>query len=263
MGRAPPAPRKNMVPRMASCKRDRTRAAAVWMVALALLLCCRVTPAASADFYTTASYPDLDVRVKQLVDDATAPPVDATQGECFVDERCGHGHGAFTRLCDPDHVLSYPGALRVSATLNLIETNITMSCGSAGQQPYQVAVALMNRAHIGYSEEASDVIPRLTRALHDKWGVGHAACNNGIVLGLSVQDRYVRARVATCFVCMLALGQASRARSSSSPAHAGIHQHGRGRAPRGAEHRRRAHHYPCQAAAARRPPGRRRVPDRD
>ncbi|RYG55541.1 hypothetical protein EON66_05040, partial [archaeon] len=110
-----------MAPGLKYHERARARAAAAWMVALSVLLCCHVAPTAAAHKYTAASYPDLNVRVKQLVADAKVPPASNTQGECVVDERCGHGHGAFTRLCDPDRVLSYPGAMHASYVLDLIE----------------------------------------------------------------------------------------------------------------------------------------------
>lgn len=54
----------------------------------------------------------------------------------------------------------------------------------------QVAVALLNRmVRMGMPKE--QVAELFAKQLHNRWGVGHPACNNGVLLLLSVEDRQV------------------------------------------------------------------------
>lgn len=54
----------------------------------------------------------------------------------------------------------------------------------------QVAVALMQKMQ-NPGSDASASAERFAKALHDAWGVGHQACNNGVLLFLAVQDRQI------------------------------------------------------------------------
>lgn len=71
--------------------------------------------------------------------------------------------------------------------------------------PAQVAVAVMQRMAVPEGESATAQAKVFAKALHDKWGVGDAACNNGVLLLLSVQDRQVRAPAALEGVRLLLL----------------------------------------------------------
>lgn len=53
-----------------------------------------------------------------------------------------------------------------------------------------MAVALLNRmVRMGMPKE--QVAELFAKRLHNRWGVGHPACNNGVLLLLSVEDRQV------------------------------------------------------------------------
>jgi len=53
----------------------------------------------------------------------------------------------------------------------------------------QVAVALMHRFQVTSAQPPSDTAAAFAGALHDAWGVGSAACDNGVLLLLSTRDR--------------------------------------------------------------------------
>lgn len=55
----------------------------------------------------------------------------------------------------------------------------------------QVAVALMNR-YIKMGMPREQRAEFFARTLHNSWGVGNPACNDGVLLLLSVEDRQVR-----------------------------------------------------------------------
>lgn len=59
----------------------------------------------------------------------------------------------------------------------------------------QVAVALMQRMHVPAGRSAQEQAEVFAETVHNSWGVGDAACSNGVLLLLSVQDRVVRAPV--------------------------------------------------------------------
>ena len=57
--------------------------------------------------------------------------------------------------------------------------------------PPQVAVAVMRSFKGRWGEEPEQTAQRMAKALHSDWGVGLAACDNGALLLLSVDDRQV------------------------------------------------------------------------
>ena len=59
----------------------------------------------------------------------------------------------------------------------------------------QVAVALMQRMRVPAGRTAQQQAGVFAETVHNTWGVGDAACSNGVLLLLSVQDRVVRAPV--------------------------------------------------------------------
>ena len=102
---------------------------------------------------------------------------------------CG-GTTSLDRVCDPDEVLSEQARLEIQRAIYIIEHETPHECGDARVAGFQVAVALA-RSIEGGKAAAGD----FARGLHNAWGVGHAPCNDGVVLLLSVDDR--RAHVST------------------------------------------------------------------
>ena len=64
-------------------------------------------------------------------------------------------------------------------------------CAAALLPPKQVAVAVMESMAVPEGESPAAQAASFAKALHDAWGVGDAACNNGVLLLLAVQDRQV------------------------------------------------------------------------
>ena len=110
--------------------------------------------------------------------------------------------GSTSFLCDPDALLSKKGAIAVHEMLDTIRGELKVPCpggkeggGEGGQAPpqeqqkgLQVGVALVHklkRTKHDVVEEAEG----FARALHGMWGVGDAACQNGVLLFLSRVDR--------------------------------------------------------------------------
>ena len=65
--------------------------------------------------------------------------------------------------------------------------------GNAERSHLQVAVALMQRMQVPAGRTAQEQAGVFAETVHNTWGVGDAACSNGVLLLLSVQDRVVRA----------------------------------------------------------------------
>lgn len=107
---------------------------------------------------------------------------------------CGR-KGKKSNICDPDGVLTLAGANRIEGVLKDVwegaDPYVRAPCGSAGVIGYQVAVAVMRRMKVHKGEDAAAAAHRIAKALHAKWGVGAAACDNGVLLLLAVDDRQV------------------------------------------------------------------------
>lgn len=55
----------------------------------------------------------------------------------------------------------------------------------------QVAVALMRKMTLQGGRSVAEQAEFFAKQLHDAWGVGDAACQSGVVLLLSTEDRQV------------------------------------------------------------------------
>lgn len=106
-------------------------------------------------------------------------------------------HGSW--VCDPDGVLSGPGADAVEGVLRDVAAArapyAPAPCGSPSTpRPtpgFQVAVAVMDRLEVASGSSSAEAAASFARALMDAWGVGAAGCNDGTVVLLSRQDRQV------------------------------------------------------------------------
>lgn len=98
--------------------------------------------------------------------------------------KCGRPKAS--SICDTDQLLSPSAALTAEGLLNFIAApshgNPSVTCG-VKQTGYQMAIALM--LHLPSSTSAE----KYAKSLHDVWGVGDAACDNGILLLIAIEDR--------------------------------------------------------------------------
>ena len=145
---------------------------------LAILACCSVI----ATVVLASALPDIARLVVPTTQDLDSP-------------QCGWD-AALDRLCDPDHVLSSLSvAQRLQVQLVNVEAQGHSSCTTA-QAPDthmgpQVAVALVERLTLAPGESVESAAGSLAHTVHDTWGVGHAPCNDGIVIFLTRHDRQV------------------------------------------------------------------------
>eukprot|EP00906_Rhabdomonas_costata_P025500 RCo036456 len=142
------------------------RAAAAAALPLALLLSLSVLPATALPWRAEA------------IPDPTKDPVG-----------CGRPAGSKSWICDPDRLLSPAGAHAIEQALQEIHVNVTRMCGDT-PQGYEVAVGLVRRMITG-GEDIPEATRRFARELHNRWGVGSAECDNGVMMFLSVDDRWI------------------------------------------------------------------------
>jgi uncharacterized membrane protein YgcG len=93
--------------------------------------------------------------------------------------KCGRGAVPRSSVCDCDHILTKSQQDEIEGHINFIKEG-------------EVAVSVIHQMDLvgtGYSiEKGSEVF---ARGLHDRWGVGSAEKNNGILVFLSIADRAV------------------------------------------------------------------------
>lgn len=86
------------------------------------------------------------------------------------------------RICDPDSLLS---DLRpIQKALQKISTQVPHQCGR-GTTEKGAELAILVVRHLGPNEAVSS----LAKQAHDRWGMGHKACEDGAVLVLAMEDR--------------------------------------------------------------------------
>ena len=95
------------------------------------------------------------------------------------------GSQGLDRVCDPDSVLeSDELRLEVQKEIHGLEHRTPHPCGTASVEGFQLAVGIARSIQGGAGSAGA-----FARGLHDAWGVGHAECNDGLVLLLSIGDR--------------------------------------------------------------------------
>ena len=103
---------------------------------------------------------------------------------------CGR-RGKVSLICDPDNVLSYKTANKLEELLYSIGKNTASGCSSDEKPGFQVGVAVLKRMRIFSWESVEETAEKFTKHLHDSWGVGHAGCDDGAMLLLSIHNRQV------------------------------------------------------------------------
>eukprot|EP00891_Asterochloris_glomerata_P009350 jgi/Astpho2/9350/fgenesh1_pg.00142_%23_25_t len=116
-------------------------------------------------------------------------------------QKCGRqgpdGARKASWICDPDNILSEGGANEVEGIMADIAKGtspyVPDACmpSDTAVPGYMVAVALMQRMHVPAGRSAQEQAEVFAETVHNSWGVGDAACSNGVLLLLSVQDRVV------------------------------------------------------------------------
>eukprot|EP00401_Gymnodinium_catenatum_P005954 CAMPEP_0117537236 /NCGR_PEP_ID=MMETSP0784-20121206/41860_1 /TAXON_ID=39447 /ORGANISM="" /LENGTH=518 /DNA_ID=CAMNT_0005333815 /DNA_START=181 /DNA_END=1734 /DNA_ORIENTATION=+ len=107
-------------------------------------------------------------------------------------------------LCDPDGILSPGGRVNILDALTAIRQKTNLTCPDGTLHGYQVAVLIVQKMKVQGGVEAS--AKAFATDVGNAWGVGDKGCDNGIVLFLSITDRY--AYIKTTDVTRKALADA-------------------------------------------------------
>ena len=103
---------------------------------------------------------------------------------------CGR-RGKVSWICNPDKVLSYEASNKVEELLYSIGKNTASECSSDEKAGFQIGVAVLNKMRSIPGESVEETAEKFTKHLHDSWSVGHAGCDDGALLLLSILDRQV------------------------------------------------------------------------
>jgi len=100
---------------------------------------------------------------------------------------CGRTDPSF--VCSPDGLLSdqVMGWFDVYAK-DLREKSAERTCGE-GKSGYELGTAWIKNMEFRSGENKESAAQRYATTLHDRWGIGHRDCNNGIMIFVSIGDR--------------------------------------------------------------------------
>ena len=105
-------------------------------------------------------------------------------------ETCGR-RGKVSWICDPENILSYGAADKIEELLYSIVKNTDSGCSyyDNGKPGFQIGVAVLNQMSGIPGEPVEETAKTLAKHLHDSWAVGHAGCDDGVMLLISILDR--------------------------------------------------------------------------
>ena len=105
-------------------------------------------------------------------------------------ETCGR-RGKVSWICDPENILSYGAADKIEELLYSIVKNTDSGCSyyHNGKPGFQIGVAVLNQMSGIPGEPVEETAKTFAKHLHDSWGVGHAGCDDGAMLLISILDR--------------------------------------------------------------------------
>jgi uncharacterized membrane protein YgcG len=91
---------------------------------------------------------------------------------------CGRENIPKSSVCDPDHILTKDDKNEIEGYINKVTTA-------------QIAVAVIDKMSLSevFTNDKTIASEKFARKLHDKWGVGSAEKNDGILIFLSISDR--------------------------------------------------------------------------
>ena len=101
---------------------------------------------------------------------------------------CGR-RGKVSWICDPENILSYEAADMIEELLYSIVKNTASGCSNDKEPGFQIGVVVLNRMSAIPGEPVEETAKTFAKHLHDSWGVGHAGCDDGVMLLISILDR--------------------------------------------------------------------------
>jgi len=102
--------------------------------------------------------------------------------------------GMKSAVCDPDSILSMSERDEIDGMINFIAEGTNgfevASCGS-GFEGYQFAALVIEKMSGGYYrfQDKATRAKHFAKDIHTSWGVGDAACENGVMLFFSIEDK--------------------------------------------------------------------------
>jgi uncharacterized membrane protein YgcG len=133
---------------------------------------------------------------------ASDPAQEGWDGDTYPNPKrdftlCGR-RGRPSNLCDPDGLLpTFAAAARVEGVILDVGAAAppyaAAPCAGTDGAPrgYAVAVALMRKLRVREGEAPAAAARRVAAALHAAWGVGSAACDDGVLILLAADQRQV------------------------------------------------------------------------
>ena len=101
---------------------------------------------------------------------------------------CGR-RGEVSWICDPENILSYKAANKIEELIYSVVKNTDSGCSNDEKPGFQIGVAVLNRMRGIPGEPVEETAKTFAKYLHDSWGVGHAGCDDGAMLLISILDR--------------------------------------------------------------------------
>ena len=101
---------------------------------------------------------------------------------------CGR-RGEVSWICDPENILSYKAANKIEELIYSVVKNTYSGCSNDEKPGFQIGVAVLNRMRGIPGEPVEETAKTFAKHLHDSWGVGHAGCDDGAMLLISILDR--------------------------------------------------------------------------
>ena len=101
---------------------------------------------------------------------------------------CGR-RGKVSWICDPENILSYEAADMIEELLYSIVKNTASGCSNDKEPGFQIGVVVLNRMSAIPGEPVEETAKTFAKHLHYSWGVGHAGCDDGVMLLISILDR--------------------------------------------------------------------------
>ena len=101
---------------------------------------------------------------------------------------CGR-RGKVSWICDPENILSYEAADMIEELLYSIVKNTASGCSNDKEPGFQIGVVVLNRMSAIPGEPVEETAKTFAKHLHYSWGVGHAGCDDGAMLLISILDR--------------------------------------------------------------------------
>jgi len=113
-------------------------------------------------------------------------------------QSCGLPEGQPGPLCDPDHILSNRGQQKILNVFEAIQKKTQLECADGRMRGFQPALAVVQRMskQDWVDDDKGATAREFATQLGNTWGVGDKGCNNGIMVFISIGDRYAYIKTA-------------------------------------------------------------------